>query len=55
MGYEEEFKEKGFEELADYNRRVSQGIVHTKEVAKNMEKLQKEFDKWIKEKDENRI
>ena len=37
-----------YEELAEYNSRVSKGIVHTEEYSERMRKLQKEFDEWIK-------
>lgn len=33
-----------YQELSEYNYRVSQGIVHTKEFKKRMEKIQKEFN-----------
>ena len=33
-----------FKRLADYNTRVSEGIVHTPEYAAEMAKLQSEFD-----------
>ena len=46
---EEEFKLRGFNELAGYNSRVSEGVVHTEEYSKKMKKLQKQFNKWIKE------
>ena len=36
--------EEKFNELGDYNTRVSEGIVHTKEYKKKMEKLQREFN-----------
>ena len=38
-----------FEELADYNSRVSKGIVHTEEYQNYMRKLQEQFNRWSKE------
>lgn len=35
-----------FKELADYNRRKSQGIVHTPEYVERMEAMQASFDQW---------
>ena len=37
-----------FQELAEYNTRVLNGIIHDKEYQKRMQKLQKEYDLWIK-------
>ena len=37
---------KKFEELAEYNTRKSQGIMHHVEYMCKMMKLQKEFDEW---------
>ena len=36
------------EELAAYNTRVSNGIVHTQKYQKRMKKLQERFDKELK-------
>jgi hypothetical protein len=36
-----------FHELAEYNRRVSQGIVHTEEMRARMFFLQGDFDQWV--------
>ena len=36
--------EQNLEELAEYNSRLSKGIVHTKEFIDRMNKLQSEFD-----------
>mgnify|MGYP001560223453 FL=1 len=36
------------EELANYNTRVSDGIVHTQKYKKRMKKLQKQFDEELK-------
>ena len=36
------------EELATYNTRVSDGIVHTEEYKKRMKKLQEQFNKDLK-------
>ncbi|MEK6881674.1 MAG: hypothetical protein AABY22_18790 [Nanoarchaeota archaeon] len=36
-----------FNELAEYNTRVSNGIVHTKEYQKRMKILQEEYNMWV--------
>ncbi len=35
-----------FHELADYNARVSKGVVHSPEYVARMALLQREFDEW---------
>jgi hypothetical protein len=42
-----EASDQKFKELADYNTRVSKGIVHTPEYDARMAELQAEFDEWI--------
>jgi len=37
-------EKQNLEELAEYNSRLSKGIVHTKEFIERMNKLQSEFD-----------
>ena len=37
-----------FRELAGYNTRVSNGIMHTEEYKKRMKRLQIKFNKWVK-------
>jgi hypothetical protein len=37
-----------FQELAEYNTRVSKGIVHTPEYVERMRLEQEAFDKWTK-------
>ncbi len=38
-----------FEELASYNKRISEGVMHIESYRRRMEELQKEFNEWINE------
>ena len=40
---------RAFGELAEYNARVSRGILHDRTYRKRMKQLQKQFDEWSKE------